>query len=199
MRSPGEGHGVLELNVGLPRMRRKEGSAALEAGELVSAGASDREVRQDSRELGDVEAHDAERRRGVVTEVRLRGERIGSAVSNAEFVEQSRGEEMGFIHRQALCDQRGVLNAGHIGSEIELRSCRRGRREAAGSLAAGQRVRRGLDEPLVAEPAKERILAAGVVVDPYIATVVIDDLVGRRGVVVEAAGGLWQRGDIVYV
>src|SRR5258708_38241979 len=102
---------------------------------------------------------------------------------------------MGSIRRQALCDQRGVLNAGHIGSEIELRSCRRGRREAAGSLAAGQRVRRGLDEPLVAEPAKERILAAGVVVDPYIATVVIDDLVRRRGVVVEAAGGLGQGVD----
>src|SRR5438876_9044830 len=169
----GQRYRVFELDVGLHRMRRQEGGAPLEAGELVSACASDREVRQACRELGDIEPGDAERGRGVVAEVRLCGEGIGAGVSHPELIEKGRIEEVCLIEGQTLCGQRSVLNTRHVGSEIEFGCCEGGRREAAGSLAAGERIRGGLDKLFVAEAAEERILAAQVVIDTRVAAVVI--------------------------
>src|SRR5260370_7801642 len=83
-------------------MRRQEGGAPLEAGELVSACASDRDVRQTCCELGDVEPGDAEGRGRVVPEVRLCGEGIGAAVSHPELIAKGRTEQLFPILQQTL-------------------------------------------------------------------------------------------------
>src|SRR6202034_4880210 len=103
------------------------------------------------------------------------GEWIGARVSGAKLIHQRGVEDVGFVESQTLRNQSRFLDTSDIWAQVELRRSGRGRRQAAGSLAAGQGIRSGLDKSLVTVAAEHRIFFANAVVDPGVASVVIND------------------------
>ncbi len=106
--------------IGLPWISGQERRTALQTGELRTARGPDLNVRQARGVLGDIQPLNAERGGGLVTEIRLRGERIGAGETGSELVQQRGAEEMGFIEGCALSSQCSVLDARDLGPKIEL-------------------------------------------------------------------------------
>src|SRR5215475_15835067 len=68
-------------------------------------------------------------------EIRLHGPRVGAGETGAQLQEQRRRERVRVIERQSLRAQRGVLNAGDEGAEIEFRQGEIRRRQTATGLS----------------------------------------------------------------
>ena len=93
-----------------------------------------------SRELGDVDALDAELARGLGAEVGLA--RLGVRLREAEpeLVHHRGPEDARPVEGAAVGGQPGVLDAGHVGAEVEARRREVGR--GAGSTRPGPGARR---------------------------------------------------------
>ena len=121
----------------------------------------DVDVRQPRRELGDVDAANAERVGGVGAEVRLERERDRLRVADPQLVDEARRQHSRIVEAGAVRRQPRVLDAGDERAEIEARGGVRGRRQAAGGLA----LRRVELELAPVEADEERILVRDLVVD----------------------------------
>src|SRR5215475_4320657 len=68
-------------------------------------------------------------------EIRLHGPRVGAGETGAQLQEQRRRKRVSVIERQPLRAQRGVLNAGDEGAEIEFRQGEIRRRQTTTGLS----------------------------------------------------------------
>ena len=98
---------VLELVVHLLRVHRQERRPAGEAGVVV-----DVDVGQARRDLVDVDALDAERRRRLGAVVGLGRERQRPRVAEAELVDEAGADDLRVVEGQAMRRQARVLDAG---------------------------------------------------------------------------------------
>ena len=138
--------GLTGRNVGPPR----------QAGEV-----GDVHVRQAGRDLVDVDALDAERRRRLRAVVRLRRERQRAGVAEAELVDEARADDLRVVEGQAVRRQARVLDAGDVGAEVEAGRRLLRRRQTAGRLA----LRRVELELAVGEADEERVVVRQPVID----------------------------------
>ena len=173
--------GIFDLVVPLARVDRKKRGPSRDAREV-----GDVDVRQAGRDLVDVDALDAERRRGVDAVVGLRREGIGPGIADAQLVHEGGCQHFRVVERGAMRRQARVLDAGDEGAEIEARRGVGGRRQAAVGLA----LRRVEAELPVVEPHEDRVVVREAVIDAARVGVVGDLAVGRRDVVVEIAGSV---------
>src|SRR5579862_4794362 len=105
-------------------MRRQKCRAALKAGELGPATATNGDIGQSCREWTDIQALNAQRCRCIVAVVGLERKRIGACVSGTKLIDQIGIEDMRFVQCQALRPEVDVLNAGNVRSQVELRGGR---------------------------------------------------------------------------
>src|SRR5271156_5899381 len=93
---------------------------------------------------------------------------------------------MRFVERKTLSDEGRVLDACHIRPQVKLRCSRGWGGQAARALPAYHRVGGSLHKLLIAKASEHRIFVAQTIVKPAVAAVVVDDLVSRGLVIVEA-------------
>ncbi len=168
--------GVFHLVVDLLRVH---GQKVRTAGETREVGHV--HVRQAGRDVVDVDAHDAERRRRLRPVVGLGREGEGAGVADAQLVHEAHADDLRVVEGQAVCGEARVLDAGHERPEIEsgrrLRRCRQTARRLP--------LRRVELELPVGPPHEERIVVAHPVVDAARHLVLGHLAVGRGQVVVE--------------
>ena len=167
----------------LLRVHRQEGRAAGDPGQVGNV-----DVREAGRELGHVDAADAERVGGVRAEVGLEGERLGQCVPGAQLVDEGRTEDPRVVQPGAVGRQAGVLDAGDERPEIEPRRRVSRRRQTARRLP----LRRIELELAPVEADEQRVPVGRLVVNPSREDVVDHLAVDGRRVVVEIPRSVGQ-------